>query len=69
MPLLEYVWVLRSPWLLAFVAVGVAQCVVLGVALRLARHLRYQQSITLVCIGNWVSTLLVTLRSSPPCYR
>ena len=36
------------------------QCVVLGVALRLARRSRYQQSITLVCIGNWVSVLLVT---------
>jgi signal transduction histidine kinase len=65
MPLLEYVWVLRSPWYLAFVAVGVAQCVVLAVALVLARHLRYQQSITLVCIGTWVSTLLVTLVSPP----
>ena len=60
LPLLEYTWVLRSPWFLAFCAVGVAQCVVLVVALHLARHNRFQQSITLVCIGNWVSALLVT---------
>jgi signal transduction histidine kinase len=65
LPLLEYAWVLRSLWYLAFVAVGVAQCVVLAVALVLARHLRYQQSITLVCIGTWVSTLLVILVSPP----
>jgi signal transduction histidine kinase len=60
LPLWEYKWVLRSPWLLAIVAVCTAQCVVLGVALRLARRTRYQQSITLVCIGNWASLSLVT---------
>ena len=59
-PLSVYIWVLRSPWLLAIVAVCAAQCVVLGVALRLARHSRYEQSITLVCIGNWASVLLIT---------
>src|SRR5262245_8100467 len=59
-PLIAYIWVLRSPWLLASVAVAVAQCVVLGVALRLARHSRYEQSITVVCIGNWASVLLST---------
>ena len=52
LPLGLYKWVLRSPWWLGMAAVGVAGCVVLGVALRLARHGRYQQSITLVCIGN-----------------
>ncbi len=56
----EYMWVLRSPWLLAIAAVCSAQCVVLGVALRLARRGRYQQSITLVCTGNWAAVLLVT---------
>ena len=65
LPLWEYTWVLRSPWFLAFFAVGAAQCVVLAVALHLARHNRYQQSITLVCIGNWVSALLVTFISPP----
>jgi signal transduction histidine kinase len=59
-PLWEYIWVLRSPWLLALVAICAAQCVVLGAALRLARHNRYQQSITLFCIGNWAAVLLVT---------
>ena len=59
-PLWEYIWVLRSPWLLAIVAVCAAQCVVLAIALRLARHGRYQQSITLVCIGNWASVSLLT---------
>jgi signal transduction histidine kinase len=56
-----YKWVLRSPWLLAVAGVCTAQCVVLGVALRLARRGRYQQSITLVCIGNWATVSLVTL--------
>lgn len=65
LPLSEYVWLLRSPWYLAFCAVGVAQCVVLAVALHLARNQRYQQSITLVCIGNWVSAVLVTFISPP----
>jgi signal transduction histidine kinase len=59
-PLWEYIWVLRSPWLLALVAVCAAQCVVLAVALRLARRGRYQQSITLFCVGNWASVLLIT---------
>ena len=65
LPLWEYFWLLRSPWFLAFVAVGAAQCVVLAVGLRLARRGRYQQSITLVCIGTWVSRSLVTLISPP----
>jgi signal transduction histidine kinase len=59
-PLGGYIWVLRSPWLLAVVAVSAAQCVVLAAALRLARHSRYEQSITLACISNWASLLLVT---------
>jgi signal transduction histidine kinase len=55
-----YKWVLRSPWLLATAGVCAAQCVVLGVALRLALRGRHQQSITLVCIGNWAAVSLVT---------
>jgi signal transduction histidine kinase len=55
-----YTWVLRSPWLLALLAVNTAQCVVLAAALRLARHSRYELSITLVCIGTWASLLLDT---------
>jgi signal transduction histidine kinase len=56
-----YNWLLRSAWLLAIAGVCAAQCVVLGVALRLARRGRHQQSITLVCIGNWAAVLLITL--------
>jgi signal transduction histidine kinase len=65
LPLWEYFWLLRSPWFLAFVVVGAAQCVVLVIGLRLARRGRYQQSITLVCVGTWVSVALVTLISPP----
>ncbi len=65
LPLWEYFWLLRSPRFLAFVAVGAAQCVVLAIGLRLARRGRYQPSITLVCIGTWVSVSLVTLISPP----
>lgn len=60
LPVWEYEWVLRSPWLLAIVAVCTAQCAVLGAALHLARRGRHQQSITLVCAGNWAAVLLVT---------
>ena len=60
LPLWEYEYVLRSPWLLAIVVACTAQCVVLVVALLLARHSRYQQSITLACIGQWVVILLIT---------
>jgi signal transduction histidine kinase len=65
LPLWEYQWVLRSPWLLVIVAVCAGQCLVLAIALRLARLDRYQQSITLVCIGNWVSALLITFVAPP----
>lgn len=60
LPLWEYLWVLRSRWLLAIAAICAAQCVVLAVALPLARRGRHQQSITLACIGNWVAVLLIT---------
>jgi len=60
LPLWEYQFVLRSPWLLAIVGVCTAQSVLLGAAARLARRGRYQRSITLVCIGHWVSVLLIT---------
>jgi len=56
-----YGWVLRSPWLLAIAGICTANCVVLGIALRLARRGRYQRSITLVCIGNWATVSLATL--------
>ena len=65
MPLIEYFWLFRSPWLLLFVAVGTAQCAALGAALRLARLGRYQRSISLVCIATWISASLVTLLFPP----
>jgi signal transduction histidine kinase len=65
LPLWVYQFVMRSPWLLAIGAICTAQCVVLGAALYLARHGRYQQSITLVCIGNWASVLLITFIAPP----
>ncbi|OBF87650.1 two-component sensor histidine kinase, partial [Mycobacterium sp. 852002-51163_SCH5372311] len=60
LPLWEYQCVLRSSWFLAIAGISTAQSAVLVVALRLARRRRYQQSITLVCIGNWVAVLLIT---------
>jgi signal transduction histidine kinase len=60
LPVWQYIWVLPSPWFLAIAAVCAGQCVVLGVALRLARDSRYQQSITVVCIGNWVTVSAIT---------
>lgn len=60
LPILEYIWVLRSAWFLGIVAISAAQCAVLGIALRLARQTRYQQSVTLVCIGNWVTVSVIT---------
>jgi signal transduction histidine kinase len=60
LPLGEYKWVQRSPLLLVIAAIWTAHCIVLGAALLLARRNRYQQSITLVCIGNWAAVLLTT---------
>jgi len=59
----QYAFFLRSPWLLAIGAICTGQCVVLAVALRLARCGRYQQAITLDCIGNWVAVFLITFVS------
>jgi len=60
LPLWQYVCFLRSAWFLAVAAICTAQCLVLGVALPLARRGRYQQSITLACIGNWIAVFLIT---------
>jgi signal transduction histidine kinase len=61
LPLLEYVFWYRTPYVLLFAAVGAPQCVALAIGLRLARLGRYSQSISLVCITNWISAVLVTL--------
>ena len=60
LPLWEYVYILRSPWFLALVAVCGSHCVVLGFSVRLARDGSREQSITLACISNWATVLLVT---------
>jgi signal transduction histidine kinase len=56
----QYLVFVRSPWLLAIAAISAAQCLVLAVALSLARRGRHQQSITLACIGNWITVCLIT---------
>ena len=55
-----YTWVLTSPWLLVLALICVAQTIVQWVALRLALQHRNQQSVLLVCSGNWAGALLVT---------
>ena len=60
LPLGLYKWVLRSPWWLAVAVVCAAQCVVLGGGLRLLRRGRHGQAVTLVCVSNWVTLLVVT---------
>jgi signal transduction histidine kinase len=60
LPAWEYLTFWRSQWLLALIAVCAGQCVVLVVALRLARRQQYQTSIILVCVGNWVAVSLIT---------
>lgn len=61
LPLLEYVFWYRTPYVFLFAAIGGPQCVALALGLRLARRGRYSQSISLVCITNWISAVLVTV--------
>ena len=61
LPLLEYVFWYRTPYVLLFAAVGAPQCIALAFGLRLARLGRYAQSISLVCVTNWISSVLVTI--------
>jgi signal transduction histidine kinase len=61
LPLLEYALWYRTPYVLLFAAVGAPQCVALAFGLRLARLGRYAQSISLVCVTNWISSILVTV--------
>jgi signal transduction histidine kinase len=63
LPLWEYQYVQRFPWLLALVAICTTQSVLLGIALHLAQRGKHQQSITLACIGNWAAVLLITFVS------
>jgi signal transduction histidine kinase len=61
LPVLEYAFWYRTPYVLLFAAVGAPQCIALAFGLRLARLGRYSQSISLVCVTNWISVVLVTL--------
>ncbi|WP_326545095.1 ATP-binding protein [Mycolicibacterium sp. ND9-15] len=65
LPLLEYVWILRSYWYLILAAIGITHCFALSFALRLAQHKRYEDSITLMCVATWITTSLVTFVSPP----
>jgi signal transduction histidine kinase len=60
LPLVELLLWYRSWWLLATVAVGAAQCVVLFVAWRAARRGEFEHSISMVCQGNWAAAVAVT---------
>lgn len=61
LPLLEYAFWYHRPYVLLFAAVGAPQCIALIIGLRLALLGKYSQSISLVCITNWISAVLVTL--------
>lgn len=61
LPLLEYSFWYRTPYVLLFAAVGIPQCIALAFGLRLARLGRYSQSISLVCVTNWISVVLVSV--------
>jgi signal transduction histidine kinase len=53
-----YFWVLASPWMIVLAVVCAAHCVSLGVALFLRGA--HQRKVTVVCVGNWTSALLIT---------
>jgi len=61
LPVWQYLYFLRSPWVLAIPAISAVQCLVLAIALSLARRGRHQHAITLTCIGNWAAAFLITL--------
>ena len=65
LPLLEYVWILRSYWYLILAAIAISHCVALAFALRLAQRKSYENSITLMCIATWITTTLMTFVSPP----
>jgi signal transduction histidine kinase len=61
LPVLEYLFWYRTAYVLLFAAVGVPQCVALAIGLRFARLGRYARSISVVCVTNWVSCVLITV--------
>lgn len=56
-PLFEY-WKVRTFWFMVQVGIGLMVCAVLIPAFWLARRQRYQTSITVVCIANWIGIVL-----------
>lgn len=53
-----YFWVLSSPWMIVLAVVCAAHCVSLGAALFWRGA--HQRKVTVVCVGNWTSALLIT---------
>lgn len=64
LPTWEYFALSRSYWFLIFIANSAAHSCVIVWAMVLARQERYELSITVVCIGNWIG-VLVTVWVSP----
>jgi signal transduction histidine kinase len=65
LPMWEYIWMYRSPWFLVLAGISVVHSSVIVYAIGLARRGRYELSITLVCIGNWLGVLVVVYVSPP----
>ncbi|MCV7194599.1 sensor histidine kinase [Mycolicibacterium brumae] len=59
LPLWEYFVLAPSRWFLVLAGVSAAHSVLLVLAMDLVRRERYEQSISLVCVGNWVGVLVV----------
>src|SRR5882762_4191373 len=55
-----YLLVVRSIWMLALAGVCTACAVIVGAAARPAKRGDYQSAVTLICLGNWATALLVT---------
>ena len=53
-----YFWVLSSPWMIVLAVICAAHVVSLGVAL--FWRCAHQRKVTVVCVGNWTSALLIT---------
>ncbi len=64
LPTWEYFALSRSYWFLIFIANSAAHSCVIVWAMVLSRQERYELSITVVCIGNWIG-VLVTVWVSP----
>lgn len=65
LPMFQYIWLQRSFWFLVLGGISALHSVAIVVAIRLAAQQKYQQSIALVCIGNWIGVLVVVYVSPP----